>query len=50
MNERFVNLENTVEPIYNKCKKHKNEQNLYESTLAALENYDVALQVQDIVR
>lgn len=50
MNKRFVNLENTVDPIYKKCKKHKTEQNLFESTLAVLENYDVALQVQDIVR
>lgn len=50
MNERFVNLENTVDPIYKKCKILQNEQNLLESTLAVLENYTVALQVQGIVR
>lgn len=50
MNERFANLENTFDPIYKKCKKHKDEQNLYERTLAVLENYDVAQEVLDIVR
>lgn len=50
MNERFANLENTYDPIYKECKKHKDDQNLYERALAVLENYDVAQEVLDIVR
>lgn len=50
MNERFANLENTYGPIYKECKKYKDNQNNYERILAALENYDVAQEVLDIVR